>query len=131
MNAVDTNVLVRYITDDVPHLAAEAVALIESTRKASRKLLVTEVVIAETAKVLDKPYGFSKGRNVAAINGILTNQVFMVEDRKTVESAFRDWQSSPGGFADCLIRRTAQRAGAKDVHTFETKLRNKPGWTRV
>ena len=53
---LDTSVVVRYLTGDPPHLFPASVRLIEG----GDDLLVSDVVVAETAHVLTSYYGASR-----------------------------------------------------------------------
>src|SRR5215212_6846102 len=60
---VDTNVLVRYLTDDPPSLAERAAKLLES----DERLMVTELVLVEAAYVLTTVYEVPREAAVDAL----------------------------------------------------------------
>ncbi len=64
---LDTSVVVRYLTGDPPHLFQASVRLIEG----GGDLLVSGVVIAETAHVLTSYYGASRGQVVEYLLSLL------------------------------------------------------------
>jgi len=59
---VDTNVLVRYLTDDPPELAERAARVIES----EAQLMVSELVLVEAAYVLTTVYEIPRASAVDA-----------------------------------------------------------------
>ena len=60
MNGFDTNVLVRYITQDNENQALLAEKAIETARSQNEKLLIQPIVICEMIWALESAYGFKK-----------------------------------------------------------------------
>ena len=58
MNGLDTNVLVRYITQDDENQALLAEKAIETARSRNEKLLIQPLVLCEMIWVLESAYGF-------------------------------------------------------------------------
>lgn len=67
MIAVDTNVLVRYVTNDDPEQARKAVALLSQ----EETVLVAHTVLLELEWVLRSAYGLDRPRILAACYAIL------------------------------------------------------------
>ena len=64
---VDTSVVVRYLTNDPPAMAEAAATLIDS----NRSLVLSEVILAETAYVLSSVYGISRSAVVDALSAFI------------------------------------------------------------
>ncbi len=56
MIGLDTNVLIRYLVEDEPEQARQAVALIEGTVDTEERLFVPHIVLCEVAWVLGSAY---------------------------------------------------------------------------
>ena len=126
MIAVDTNILVRLLTDDDPKQAADAGALV-----AANPVWIAKTVLLETIWVLRSQYGFGDHSIRQAIAELLGLDNIQVEDPAQVAAALI-LGASDVDFADALhlcsrppaavfasfdrafIRR-ARRAGIVDV----------------
>jgi predicted nucleic acid-binding protein len=115
--ALDTNVIVRFLTRDEPRQAARAKALIEA-----EWVFVAKTVLLESEWVLRSAYGFEPAAIVASFARFLGLINVEVEDSWTVVRAL-DWYEEGLDFADALHLACAQRAGA--FATFDRRLQRK------
>jgi predicted nucleic-acid-binding protein len=96
VRAIDTNVIVRFLTGDDPAQAAKARKLVEGGR-----IFVSTSVLLETEWVLRSGYGFAAGpllqglRNFAGLPGVT------LEDPLRAARAL-DWAEQGLDFADAL-----------------------------
>ncbi len=78
MTSLDTNVVLRFLLDDIPEQSAKAAKLISENQ-----VYVTDVVIAETIVVLEKIYKLSHNDIVElltdflGLNNLVYNQFFL------------------------------------------------------
>ncbi|MEW5847693.1 MAG: type II toxin-antitoxin system VapC family toxin [Myxococcota bacterium] len=127
MDALDTNVLVRYLVDDDVQQGAQAAALIQASDRRRRKLYVSDVVMAELAWVLEEAYGFTRMEIAGAARAVLSSRVFSFRDKARLARAVSDFESGGADLSDYLIRREAESAGAGRLFTFDRKLSREPG----
>jgi predicted nucleic acid-binding protein len=126
MRAVDTNVIVRYLTKDDASQAARARRLLDR-----EQVLVPLTVLLETEWVLRGVYGFPPPQVIASLRGFLGLEQVTVEDAATAAIAL-DWAERGLDFADALhlavarshdglisfdkgLDRAARKAGAPPV----------------
>jgi predicted nucleic-acid-binding protein len=114
MISVDTNVLVRFITNDEPRQAKRARALIEG-----HDILVTATVLLECEWVLRAGYGFTADKIVRAFRSVLGLPRMHIEAADKIEKAL-EWCASGLDFADAL--HTAFSGSADKFATFDDKL---------
>lgn len=114
MISVDTNVLLRFITNDEPRQAKRARALIDSN-----DIFVTATVLLESEWVLRAAYGFTTGQILQAFRNVLGLPRVHVEAADKVEQAFK-WCASGLDFADAL--HAAFSGPAEKFATFDEKL---------
>lgn len=121
MIGLDTNILVRYLTQDDPVQSAKATDILE--RRLTRKNLgfVSVVVIVETVWVLDRAYGVTAQEIAAALERLLQVDVLMVEDEQAVFTAMIALKQGRASFADALIAELGLRAGCTRTLTFDQK----------
>lgn len=118
MIAVDTNVVVRLLTNDNPAQARKARALFES----GQDLFVSPTVLLETEWVLRSGYGLAPARIVALLKGLLGLTGVFTAEAQQVASAL-DACAAGMDFADAL-HLTLSR-DAKRFYTFDATLRRR------
>jgi predicted nucleic acid-binding protein len=106
MLAVDTNVIVRYLTGDGAEQFAKASALIRD-----EDVYVCTTVLLETEWVLRRGYGFSRERISAALIAFVGLPRVTLADPGLTAKAL-DWTQRGMDFADALHLAQAQRCGA-------------------
>ena len=118
MIGLDTNVLVRYVTQDDPKQSPLATNLIESLT-ANSPGYITVVSTVELVWVLSSCYGSTKGEICEVLESLLRTKELVVAHADTVWKALRVFRSGKADFADCLIERSANEAGCTHTATFD------------
>ncbi len=119
MLAVDTNVVVRFLTADDPKQSQRAFALIRDT-----PVWVAKTVLLETEWVLRSLYGFGVERVAAAFQDLVGLPTVHVEDARAVQRAL-GWFAAGLDFADAL--HLASRDRAEAFVTFDDNFRKRAG----
>ena len=114
MHAADTNVLVRYLTNDDPRQAAKARALIDE-----QAVFVSRTVLLETEWVLRSVYGQPAGRIIGALRALAGLPTMVIEDAALVAKAM-DRADQGLDFADAL--HLAAAAECENFLTFDKAL---------
>lgn len=122
MIGLDTNVLVRYLTQDDAAQAAKVSRLFEAAESGS--LFVSTVVLCETIWVLEDAYHHGRQHLAAVVDRILLTSQFAFEDKDLLRKALFDYQQGRGDFADHVIGRVADRSGCEHTLTFDKGLKN-------
>ena len=81
MKGLDTNVLVRYLTQDDPHQAETARREIEEPADEDDRFLLSNVVLCEVVWVLESAYGIKRDEIVPVVERILRTHQFEFEDK--------------------------------------------------
>ena len=118
MIGLDTNILVRYLTQDHPLQSAAAVKVIESLSSESPGFL-SLVVIAELVWVLQFSYRFKKHEIEHVVERLVRSQELIIERTEIVSQVLRKFRVSRATFADCLIERCGHAAECQYVLTFD------------
>lgn len=119
MIGLDTNVLVRYLTQDDPAQSLRATQLIEGRLTQSNPGFVSIVAVVETVWVLDRAYGFRRQEIAAAIERVLQADLFVVQYEQEVFTAMVLLRDGRGSFADALIGELSSTAGCSYTYTFD------------
>lgn len=123
MTGLDTNVLVRYLTQDDPGQSTKASAIIEGAATKGEKLLIHPVVLCELVWVLETAYDYRRSEVAAVLDRILRTAQVQIPDKEIVWIAFADYRSGKGDFADYLIGRANGSLGAAHTVTFDQTLK--------
>ncbi|WP_411379412.1 PIN domain-containing protein [Pseudomonas sp. MPB26] len=130
MIGLDTNVLVRYVTQDDPAQSAKASELIESLTAASPGF-ISLVSIVELVWVLQSCYQSAKRDVVMVLETLLHTRELTVEHADIIWQALRKFIASKADFADCLIERCAHGAGCEYTATFDANAAKAAGMKRL
>ena len=126
MIAVDTNVLIRYITQDVPAQAAIAERLLDSLTNDGPGFVGREVAI-EIVWVLERSYGFSCTQVAEVLKTLIGAENLIVESDEDVARATFLYEQSQGDFSDLVILMASERAGCESLYTFDRRFARMDG----
>ncbi len=122
MIALDTNILVRYFTQDDPKQAAIATQLIERQMISGGTCFISLLVLGELIWVLaGKFYGYNKPQLVHLLRQMTTKADLAIEHPEVVILAVEDFAEGTAQFQDYLIIRLAQSHQASVFYTFDKK----------
>lgn len=114
MRAIDTNVVVRYLTGDHPQQSKKAKALIEG-----ETVFVATTVLLETEWVLRGVYGLGQPDVVRALRAFAGLSTVTLEDASLAARAL-DWSAQGMDFADALHLARASACAA--FQTFDRRF---------
>ncbi|HET6175415.1 MAG TPA: type II toxin-antitoxin system VapC family toxin [Candidatus Sulfotelmatobacter sp.] len=121
MIGLDTNVLLRYLTQDDPVQSAKATEILERRLTPKNLGFVSVVAMVEAVWVLDRAYGLTDQEIAAAIERLLQVEVLAIENEQEVFTAMVALKQGRGSFADALISELGARAGCPHTLTFDQK----------
>lgn len=119
MIGLDTNVVVRYLTQDDSKQSPIATRLMEKTLSSDEPGFISLVVLAEVVWVLVSLYSVDKAGVTEVVSGLLTTEQLRVEAAELVWRAKRRYEGSKADFSDALIAECAVDAGCKRSVTFD------------
>ena len=120
MAALDTNILVRWLTNDDAKQCAVVARLFDETVSKGERLFVTATVMLEVEWVLRARYQFGRQEVMAALNAMLDATELEFQTEPALEHAL--WlfkQTSSRDFADCLHVALVSQAGQVPLLTFD------------
>jgi predicted nucleic-acid-binding protein len=118
---LDSNLLVRYLTQDDPAQSKKATQVVEAALQSGEALYLNHVVLCETYWVLARAYDYERGELVAAIEAMLSAAQFEFEDKNSAWQALAAFRQSGADFADCLIGVKNVNAGCTVTLTFDKR----------
>lgn len=121
MIGLDTNILIRYLTQDDPVQSAKAAEILERRLTAKNPGFVSVVAMVETVWVLDRAYGLTRQEIAATVERLLQIEVLTIENEQQVFTAMVALKQGRGSFADAMIAELGARAGCARTLTFDQK----------
>jgi predicted nucleic-acid-binding protein len=130
MIGLDTNVLVRYFTQDDPVQSRIANAFM-ARLSTDDPGFVSVIVVVEVAWVLESVYRLSDVEIAAVIEQLLQADALVVDREKEVYTALAALRGGVGSFADTLIAALSAGAGCSATVTFDLKALRIPGFADI
>jgi predicted nucleic-acid-binding protein len=123
MIAVDTNVLLRFLFQPIDIQNPQwQVTRAEAIINQADKVFVSAIVIAEMEWVLESVFACTRQEIHTVLHELASNTKFQFEDWAVLNCALLDHQEFAAvDLSDCLIARSAQKAGATTLYTFESE----------
>lgn len=121
MLALDTNILVRLLTNDDQAQAQRVQEALDVELTAGRECLVGHIVLCELVWVLVRLYGYSVLQCQQTMASLLGFAGLRFESMPTVLAAFKAWQRDGGDWADHLIGAQMQALGCAAVLTLDKR----------
>lgn len=121
MNAIDTNVLVRFLVNDDQKQAQAVRELFSKAEKQGEVFFIPLLVVMETIWVLDSAYEVSRGEILAVFNDLLLLPILEFENRSAVQNMISVASNNTYDLPDLLIAETARLAGCHSIFTFDKK----------
>ena len=118
--ALDTNVLVRFLTQDDIEQFEIARDIINSC-SATRPTFICREVLVELIWVLEHSYKYSRNEITAAVMGLVSVAELQVEAVEDVAEILPLYQNGGFRFLDLMIRQAAIRSGGHVLQTFDRK----------
>lgn len=118
---VDTNLFIRYLTNDDPALADRVEKLLDDAASGTVQLVTTELVITETVWVLESSYHLNNVRIAPLVRGILATPGLEVINGDLIGKALVMYELHNVDFVDAYIAALMEKQGIEDIYSFDRK----------
>ena len=119
MTGLDTNLVVRYLTQDDATQTSRVNTLFETVLTAQNPGVITLVTLAEVVWVLESCYAQPRTAIAEVIQALLSTRNLLVENASAAFLALRAFSEGSGDFSDALIVVTARQLGCDKVVSFD------------
>jgi len=124
MIALDTNVLIRYLTQDDKEQSAKANKLFEQKLSIKSPGFISLIVLLEVSWVLMSCYKQDKQALIKIIAHLLSTKQLIVEHSEVAYKALNSYMASNGDFSDALIYQVSCHHQCSKMVTFDKKAVN-------
>ncbi len=120
---LDTNVVIRFVTNDDPDQAGRACALFQRVEAGGVTLVTAEANVLEMVQVLSSKtlYDLPRAEVTSRLSIILKLQGLRVPNKASLLRALELWSTAPGSvdFVDVLDVAHMERLGISTIATFD------------
>jgi predicted nucleic-acid-binding protein len=118
---VDTNLFIRYLTNDDPQKADRVETLLERAATGKVRLVTADLVIAEIIWVLESAYGMTNEEITPMIKAILAAPGLEVTNESLVSRSLEFYESLNVDFVDGYIAALMEKLHIRNLYTFDRK----------
>ncbi|MFO7891697.1 MAG: PIN domain-containing protein [bacterium] len=118
---VDTNLFLRFLTNDIPEQAVILEKLIEQSRKGKVHLVINTVVIAEIVWTLQSFYKYSKEKIDEIVSSIVACKAFEIQERNILLQALEDFHTLNIDFVDAYVGNWMKENKIFTIYTLNKK----------
>jgi len=119
---LDTNVILRYLTRDVPEQAQRAYAILKQVEQGTLQVTTTEAVIVEVVQVLSSKKLYDRPRHEVQkhVSTVISFRGLKLPQKRAHLAALELYASTPRlSFVDALTVAKARQAGSSTVISFD------------
>jgi len=118
---IDTNLFIRYLTNDDPHKADKVDALLEAASAGKIKLATAEMVIAEVVGVLESAYSLKNIAVAPMISAILATPGLHVTNKAVIAKALPMYAGLNIDFVDAYVAALMESMHISEIYSFDKK----------
>ena len=118
---IDTNLFIRYLTNDDPKKADKVEALLADAAAGKIKLTTAEMVIAEVVWVLESAYGLKNTSVAPMISAILATPGLHVTNKSVIAKALPMYAGLNIDFVDAYIAALMETLHISEIYSFDKK----------
>lgn len=124
MKALDTNVLIRFLTKDDEQQAETIYRLFKQAESGKEEFWVSLLVVLETLWVMESVYEIPRQEILDAINELLLMPILKFEAKSAIRDLVASGRESDLDLSDILIAHSAKFSGCECVLTFDKRASN-------
>ncbi|MGO0058822.1 PIN domain-containing protein [Brevibacillus fluminis] len=124
---LDTNILIRYLTNDHETHSPQALQLMRRAVDGELVLYLDSLVLAESVWVLQKVYEFPRNKIATTLMRLVEFEGIESPDKRSMTLALQLYEQHNVDYADAYLAAKAEIMGDIQVVTFNTKDFNKLG----
>lgn len=121
MKAIDTNILVRFLTGDDERQAKKVYSIFKKAESEKIELFVPLLVVLEMIWILESVYETARAEILDAIGDLLLMPIFKFDQQPAIQQFIHSAQGNKYDLSDLLIAHSAKINGCEAVLTFNKK----------
>lgn len=131
MRFLDTNVLLRYLTQDDDEKAEKALQLLLKVEQGEERIATSSLVIFETIFTLQSFYKVPRQHIKDLMLPLISLRGLQLADKRVYNQAFNLYITKNISFADAYNAAYMQSEGISDIYSWDTDFDKIEGVTRI
>ena len=131
MNALDTNVLVRFLVQDDDQQTQVVNTMLADAETQKQPLFVSSLVVLELIWVLKSAYEVPRAVILDSLNELLSLSVLEFQDQLAIRDFVVGAQDNSYDLSDLLIGQIGCYSGCETTLTFDKKAAKSPQFTNL
>jgi len=119
---VDTNIFLRFLTNDVPKQAEKCAVLIQKLQKGHETVEISVLAAAEIVWTLERFYKLSKSDIASKMTSILKLKGLRLSNKTIFLEALLLYAEKNISFTDAYMAIQMKRAGSTELFTFDKEF---------
>lgn len=119
MKFIDANIILRYITSDIPQESLKCEQLLKEAAQNKETLFTNVMAIAEVIWVLFSGYHFPKQKIISGIQKILNSPNIYLEDKKLILSTLCIFEANNIDFIDAYNVAVMEEQGITTIYSYD------------
>jgi len=128
---IDTNILIRYLTNDDLQKAQRALRLLERVADGAEEVVTTPLVIFETVFLLEKSYSLTKADVRAKVTTLLALQGLQLREKPLCLEALDSYVDQNISYADAYNAAWMRANGITEVYSWDREFDRLPALRRI
>ncbi len=121
MKAIDTNILIRFLTGDDERQAKKVYFIFKKAESEKKELFVPLLVVLEMIWVLESVYEVSRIEILDSLSDLLLMPVLKFDHQSALQQLVHSAKGNKFDLSDLLIAHSAKSNGCETVITFDKK----------
>ena len=127
---LDTNILLRFFTQDDPQKAREAFILLTRVERGEEKVETSAMVVFETIFTLQHRYQMPREQIRDALGDLLSLRALRLSGKRLFQNALELYATSKLSFADAHTVSYMRQRGLTEIYSWDTDFDQIKGITR-
>ncbi len=120
MRYIDTNVILRFLTDKNPN--EKLIDLFTRIERGEEEVRCVDMVFFQVVFVLKSFYKIEKDEIIDTMRSLLTFKGLRMKDKQTIERTLDLWERHPDDIIDCYIVACMEKDGESEIYSFDKKI---------
>ena len=118
---LDTNLLVRYLTEDDPEKADSVEILLDKASSGECRLIIPSVVMAELVWVLESFYKMKESQVADLLEALLHTPGLEVQENRLIRQTLEIYRRKQIDFIDAWVLAFARQRSIPRIYTYDKK----------
>jgi len=123
MRYIDTNVVLRFLTEEKENLPNELLDFFKNLQNGNVKTKCLDIVFFQIIFVLKSFYKVEKNRIIEIMDHILSLDGLYIKNKRILERTLELWKRHPDDIIDCHIVANMEQDGENELYTFDKKIK--------